>query len=80
MLLFGCIMYVTRKMLKEFLLQVNALASISGDSLGYITRAILRRVVSNSVAVSYSWCGGKGKLRFDELSFKPVLFRKCSEI
>ena len=59
----------------QSVLQMNALGTISGDNLGYITRAILRRLLSNAVAVMYFWCEEKKELRFDEIDFKQVLLR-----
>ena len=47
----------------QSVLQMNVLGTISGDNLGYGTRAILRRVLSNAVAVMNSWCDEKKELR-----------------
>jgi len=56
--------------------QVKALKQVGGANIGAVARGVMHRVMDDSVAVLYSYSGGKGKKRFDELKFKDVVFGK----
>ncbi|KAM7300543.1 uncharacterized protein ISCGN_016155 [Ixodes scapularis] len=63
----------TCKATKESL--VNQLAAVGGSSVGNNTRGVLEQLMTQKVAVKFSWLGQREKMKFKDLEYPDVIYR-----
>ena len=64
------------KHLQLFYSQVSKLAAVGGANDRDTTYRLMAKLMTNEVALLYSWAGLKGKLPFKELNLKDCVLGK----
>ncbi|XP_040072422.1 uncharacterized protein LOC120844618 [Ixodes scapularis] len=54
---------------------VNQLAAVGGSSVGNNTRGVLEQLMTQKVAVKFSWLGQREKMKFKDLEYPDVIYR-----
>lgn len=57
-------------------MQVNQLAAVGGSSVGNNTRGVLEQLMTQKVAVKFSWLGQREKMKFKDLEYPDVIYSK----
>ncbi|CAN7983122.1 unnamed protein product [Ixodes hexagonus] len=60
---------------KKRTLLLHQFTGLGGTSMGSATRNILEVLLSQKVAVNFSWIGQKGKRKFCELNVADIIYR-----
>ena len=70
-------LYKQNFILKVFsFLQYEKLSQIGGSNLGNAVRRMLKKIMTDKLATSFSWVGIKGKEPFATLKIASILFSK----
>ncbi|KAG0438813.1 hypothetical protein HPB47_016858 [Ixodes persulcatus] len=56
---------------------VNQLAAVGGSSVGNNTRGVLEQLMTQKVAVEFSWLGQREKMKSKDLEYPDVIYRRC---
>lgn len=54
-------------------MQVNQLAAVGGSSVGNNTRGVLEQLMTQKVAVEFSWLGQREKMKSKDLEYPDVM-------